>query len=176
MLFPTSAYNISNSEIEYTMDLESFADIDWQQALLDDLQEDAIQWKSAKQKSANPSTRSCAPFLLVYYLDNLDHPFNNSDRNIVPWAVLFTRKQIEKITIDDCNGTANWGVLKVQISMHFIFAGTIFPGHGSASRSGQAAASLPCCPGSPSPASSPAAPPRCPGNPPWILLLYHMHV
>ncbi|KAJ1269913.1 hypothetical protein BS78_06G014300 [Paspalum vaginatum] len=80
MLFPTSAYNISNSEIEYTMDLESFADIDWQQAMLDDLREDAIQWKSAKQKFANPSTRSCTPFLLVYYLDNLDHPFNNNSK------------------------------------------------------------------------------------------------
>jgi len=49
LLFPTSAFNISNTDIEYTMHFDSFADIDWQQAILDGVCATAINCKYQKQ-------------------------------------------------------------------------------------------------------------------------------
>ena len=63
LLFSTSAFDISNTEVKYTMDWDSFDQVDWQQIMVNDIRDAAKQWMGCK--SDNPSFSSCPPFLIV---------------------------------------------------------------------------------------------------------------
>jgi len=63
LLFSTSAFDISNTEVKYTMDWDSFDQVDWQQIMVNDIRDAAKQWMGCK--SDNPSFSSYPPFLIV---------------------------------------------------------------------------------------------------------------
>ncbi|CAN6358514.1 unnamed protein product [Urochloa humidicola] len=96
------------------MDWGNFSNVDWQQAILSDLRSAADNWKAPGPKAANPSLRSCPPFLIIYYLDNLMHPENHANRMITPRAALFTKKVGTVRLADQCKdaqGVYQYGAL-----------------------------------------------------------------
>lgn len=65
LLFSTTSLILTNTEVEYTMDFGNFAEVDWQQAMIEDIREAANQWNSSGKESVNPSLGSCPPLLIV---------------------------------------------------------------------------------------------------------------
>ncbi|OQU77997.1 uncharacterized protein LOC8085124 isoform X2 [Sorghum bicolor] len=102
-LFPGSAFDIANTDLQFIMDFQNFGKVDWQQAVIDHIRTSAKEWQSPGAKNtANPTIRSCAPFLLIYYLENLDHPLNdNNHRMVVPRAAVFSKQYISTLTNAD---------------------------------------------------------------------------
>jgi hypothetical protein len=71
-LFSTTSINVCNTEVELTMDWENFRNVDWQQAILNNLKCAAKSWNERVGSSNNPSLSSCPPFLIVsLYLSQL---------------------------------------------------------------------------------------------------------
>jgi len=99
LLFSTSAFDISNTEVKYTMDWDSFDQVDWQQIMVNDIRDAAKQWMGCK--SDNPSFSSYPPFLIIYYLDNLLHKANNENRMITPRAATFTKEKVGTLMLAD---------------------------------------------------------------------------
>lgn len=64
-LFPGSAFDIANTDLQFIMDFQNFGKVDWQQAVIDHIRTSAKEWQSGAKNTANPTIRSCAPFLLV---------------------------------------------------------------------------------------------------------------
>lgn len=66
MLFPTASYDVSNTEIMLTMDLNQIATVDWCKVVVQDIRGAAAAWHNRDQNScANISLHGCAPYLLV---------------------------------------------------------------------------------------------------------------
>ncbi|TVU00684.1 hypothetical protein EJB05_53866, partial [Eragrostis curvula] len=118
LLFPTSSYDVSNNDILLSMDLEKIGSVDWCKVLIEDIKNAAIAWQNRDRNCTNPSIPGYAPYLLVYYLDQLDHPLNDSDRKSTPRAALFDRKKVEHLTINDKitddNGHISYGALSFK--------------------------------------------------------------
>ncbi|CAO2045454.1 unnamed protein product [Urochloa humidicola] len=101
LLFPSTSSDTSVKDIRLTMDLDKFGEINWCGAVVQDIKEAAHSWQTRKRDSTSPSINGCAPLVIVYYLDNLDHPLNKVDRLMTPRCNFFDKKKIEAITIAD---------------------------------------------------------------------------
>ncbi|XP_066389768.1 uncharacterized protein [Miscanthus floridulus] len=100
-LLPSSSNTIGSVDIKRTMDHQLFGVVDWSQAVFNDLQIAVRSWHDRDKNQLTQNIYGCAIFLLVYYLDNIDHPVSLVDRTSTPRLTFYDNALIDRLTVAD---------------------------------------------------------------------------
>ncbi|CAL5000491.1 unnamed protein product [Urochloa decumbens] len=100
-LFPKISSNIDSSDINKVMHPELFSAVDLSQAVFNDLHSAVRNWHGRDRNQLIHPIFGCAVFLIVLYLDNLQHTSSPTDWISTPRVRFYGKDTVHRLTVAD---------------------------------------------------------------------------
>ncbi|KAL6838472.1 hypothetical protein ACP4OV_031717 [Aristida adscensionis] len=113
LLFPNTDAYIRSSHAKWAENLDLLSGYDWCSALVDDMKQCAMKYAADKNNCLNPAIGGCGVFLLLFYIDNLDHASVVVDKETLDVFTMILRRS--KLLLLLMSGVMAGGMIDMEI-------------------------------------------------------------